>query len=167
MFLEHCSRLFHAEMGQWTQTFVLLYFSLGLCVVTKRNVRVTTDFMFMSIWTYTPNFALGTTTKCNAFFFIFRHKLTNQLPASGGLVADSAAKTTLHSKVQRVLTGCVGTVCPAPEVVLQQLVRPCGTGAGHQPHGGLVKKHLADVEKNPQGDASSESISTSCLCSHL
>lgn len=51
--------------------------------------------------------------------------------------------------MQRVLTGCVGTVCPAPEVVLQQLVRPCGTGAGHQPHGGLVKKHLADVEKTP------------------
>lgn len=84
------------------------------------------------------------------FCFLFRHELANQLPASDGLVTDSAAKTTAYSKVQRVLTGSVGTVCPAPEVVLQQLVRPCGTGAGHQPHGGLVKKHLADAEKKPR-----------------
>lgn len=52
---------------------------------------------------------------------------------------------------------------PPPQVVLQQLVRPGGTGAGHQPHGGLVKKHLAENER----DASSAGISTSCLCSRL
>lgn len=103
-------------------------------------------------------FALGTTTKCNAGFFLIRHKLTNQLPASDGLVADSAAKTTASSKVQRVLTGSVGTVCPAPEVVLQQLVRPCGTGAGHQPHGGLVKKHLADAEKKKPREMQSQRV---------
>lgn len=60
-------------------------------------------------------------------FFTFR--------ASAALVADLEAK--------RVLTSCVGTVSPASEVVLQQLVRPCGTSPGHQPHGGLVEEHLA------------------------
>lgn len=39
-------------------------------------------------------------------------------------------------------TGCVGVVGPASEVVLQQLVSPCGTGSSHQPHCGLMKKHL-------------------------
>lgn len=34
---------------------------------------------------------------------------------------------------------------PASEVVLQQLVRPRGTGPGHQPHGGLVEKHLVEA----------------------
>lgn len=42
------------------------------------------------------------------------------------------------------LTGCVGAVCPASEVVLQQLVCPCGTGSSHQPHRGLMKKHLQE-----------------------
>lgn len=42
------------------------------------------------------------------------------------------------------LTGCVGALCPASEVVLQQLVCPCGTGSGHQPHRGLMKKHLQE-----------------------
>lgn len=39
-------------------------------------------------------------------------------------------------------TSCVGAVRPASEVVLQQLVCPCGTGSSHQPHCGLMKEHL-------------------------
>lgn len=78
-------------------------------------------------------------------FLTFRHKVTNQPSASAELVAGSVPKATLHSEVQHVLTGCVGTVSPASEVVLQQLVRPGGTGPGHQPHGGLVQKHLPDA----------------------
>lgn len=49
------------------------------------------------------------------------------------------------------LTGCVGAVRPSPEVVLQQLVRPCGTGSSHQPHCGLMKKHLWGNTKRLQG----------------
>ena len=44
----------------------------------------------------------------------------------------------------KLLTGCIGAVCPAPEVVLQQLVCACGTGTSHQPHCGLMKKHLQE-----------------------
>lgn len=46
------------------------------------------------------------------------------------------------------LTGCVRAVCPASEVVLQQLVSPRGTGSSHQPHCGLMKKHLQEKVKH-------------------
>lgn len=58
-----------------------------------------------------------------------------------------------------VLTGCVGTVSPASEVVLQQLVGPGGTGPRHQPHGGLVEEHLEAGRR--EKEASSAGISTS------
>lgn len=61
-----------------------------------------------------------------------------------------------HSSVP--LTGCVGTVCPASEVVLQQLVSPCWTGSSHQPHCGLVKKHLAETTPKNEKVVSSSHI---------
>lgn len=50
------------------------------------------------------------------------------------------------------LTGSVGVVRPASEVVLQQLVSPRGTGSGHQPHRGLVKEHLQEAQFLVRGD---------------
>lgn len=48
------------------------------------------------------------------------------------------------------LTSCVGAVCPAAEVVLQQLVCPGGAGSSHQPHCGLMEKHLQEAHKYVQ-----------------
>lgn len=59
----------------------------------------------------------------------------------------------------RLLTGCVRVVCSAPEVVLQQLVRPGGTGSSHQPHCGLMKKHLQ--EKTHTHQSCSDCLSSS------
>lgn len=67
----------------------------------------------------------------HGFFFIFHHKLTNQLPASGGLVADSAVKTTLHSKgaacshrLCRHCVSCAGGCAPAAGASLWDWRRP-------------------------------------------
>lgn len=45
------------------------------------------------------------------------------------------------------LTSCIGAVCPASEVVLQQLVCSCRTGSCHEPHCGLMKKHLKQTKQ--------------------
>lgn len=39
-------------------------------------------------------------------------------------------------------TGRVGAVSSAAEVVLQELVGPGGAGSSHEPHCGLMEKHL-------------------------
>lgn len=66
-----------------------------------------------------------------------------------------------------LLTGCVGAVRPASEVVLQQLVCPCGTGSSHQPHCGLMKKHLQETKKTKNKMLMLEQKKADAISTHI